>query len=597
MAKAPKLSQLLIGKEVVLNFNLCDISGEPHPAAGKRATVIERNSRAAYQVATEDGAVYVVQESDWTPYPNQLHPGTLAEQLEVIGLYTDTALNKVHQLKLGRVRESPFNPRTNFAPEEMQDLADSVKAVGIMQPVLVRPLANGDYELVFGHRRHRAAQLAGLGVIPAIVRDLNDAKSAQLQAVENVQRRDLDPIDEALGYAAMLATHGMSKDELAVQIGKSRTHVYNRLKLATLHPEGQAALRAGKLRAEVATLVARVPGAKNQAKALALALEGGFAGELKSYRTARAELTEKFTLDLKGALWALDDADLVAGAGACTGCPSRSGVDPIVYADFVQKQAYNDYTHKGENICTDSDCFAAKKAAQLKREQEALEAKGKLVVSGNAARKALDAYGKVKSDYIPVSDVKDELKRVAKAGTAGPAVTTLTVQDPRTGKTVEVVKRKEAEAAGLAIPATPVNADLEWEEKRKAREVEAQRQSEENMSLLLQVRAVANMAPAGTFELRLMAQAALAGVGYYDHEVLAKLYDVEDTEAIKVHVKTMNSTQLMRLMLDCALVHNTKTQTHYANHGKEPGPLLAAAQQYGIEAEAEAAAAAAAAAA
>jgi len=586
MAKPQKLSQLLIGRQVILNFNLCDISGEPHRAAGKRATVIERNSRTAYQVATQDGQVYVVQESDWTPYPNKLHPDTpvtLAEQRETINLYLDSGLNRVEQLLPSTIRPSPFNPRTNYPEDAMKELADSAREVGIMQPVLVRPQGDGGYELVFGHRRHRAALQADLAIIPAIVRELTDAQSAQLQAVENVQRRDLDAIDEALGYAAMLATHGITKDELAKQIGKSRTHVYNRLKLATLHPEGQAALRAGKLRAEVATLVARVPGAKNQAKALALALEGGYAGELKSYRTARAELTEKFTLDLKGALWALDDATLVPGADACTACTKRSGVDPIVYADFVQKQAYNDYQNKGENICTDSDCFAAKKSAQLKRDQDALEAKGKLVVAGNAARKAIDAQGKVKGDYIPVSEVRAELKRVAKAGTAGPAVTTLTVQDPRTGKTVEVVKRKEAEAAGMVMPAAPVNHQLEWQQERKAKETEAQRKTEENTALLHQVRAVAAMAPAGTFELRLVAQVALSGVNYYDREVLAKLYGVEDTDEIRPLIERMPSAELVRLMLDCALVRNTKVQMHHAQDGKEAGPLLVAAQQYGIK--------------
>ncbi|ABM37583.1 ParB/RepB/Spo0J family partition protein [Polaromonas naphthalenivorans] len=593
MAKPQKLSQLLIGKEVALNFNLCDISGEPHPAAGKRATVIARNSKTAYQVGAEDGAVYVVQESDWTPYPNKLHPDTmdLTDHRKTINLYTDAKLNKVEQLLLGTIHESPFNPRTNYPAEEMEELAESAREVGIMQPVLVRPRGDGGYELVFGHRRHRAALTAKLEFIPAIVRDLTDAQSAQLQAVENVQRRDLDPMDEALGYAAFIAAHGITKDELARQIGKSRTHVYNRLKLATLHAPGQAALRAGKIRAEVATRVARVVGEKNQAKALALMLEPGYGGELKSLRAARSELSEKFTLDLKAALWALDDAGLVASAGACTVCPKRSGVDPIVYADLLDKPDYYSNSPKGQNVCTDPDCFAGKKTAQLKRNQEALEAKGKIMVTGNAARKAVDAQGNVKGDYIPVSEMREALKSANK-GTAGPAVTTLTIQNPRDGKTIEVVKRKEAEAAGVKTPpAKPANGRTDWnayerdrKEEEKAREAKAAEQTRINVAALHKVRETAARVGTGLFELRMIAQVTIAGVAYVDKGVLLALYDAEDTDDLKDKAGRMSKEELTTLLLDCALVDNVRM----LGYGKPeaPEPMLAAAMQYGVDVEA-----------
>lgn len=551
-----------------------------------------RNSKTAYQVETQAGQVYVVHESDWTPYPNKLHPGTLAlaEHRKTINLYTDAALNQVQQLKLGTIHESPFNPRTNFPADEMEELAESAREVGIMQPVLVRPKMNGDYELVFGHRRHRAAHLAGLAVIPAIVRDLTDAQSAQLQAVENVQRRDLDPIDEALGYAAFIAAHGITKDELARQIGKSRTHVYNRLKLATLHPDGQAALRAGKIRAEVATHVARVQGVKNQAKALALMLESGYGGELKSLRTARSELSEKFTLDLKGALWALEDADLVASAGACTACPNRSGVDPILFADLLVKPDYYSSSPKGQNVCTDPDCFADKKRAQLKRQQETLEAKGKVMLVGNAARKAVDAQGKVKGDYIPVSEMREALKS-ANNGTAGPAVTILTIQDQRSGKTIEVVKRKEAEAAGVKTPAAkPTNGRMDWSanerqrrEDEKAREAKAVEQTRINVAALHKVRETASKVLPGIFELRLIALVAIDGVAHHDRGVLLALHEVENVNDLKDKVGRMSQEELNMLMLDCALVSNVRAYNY--GEPRAPQQMLAAAAQYGVDVE------------
>ena len=584
----------LTGKRVNVNGCLLDIHGDGHPYAGQPVHILQRTGKTTYQVECGDGQLIVIHEGDWNTFdPNKAYSADLAKQRDTINLYTDAKVNQVQQLLPATIHESPFNPRTNYPADEMEELAESAREVGIMQPVLVRPRGDGGYELVFGHRRHRAALMARLSFIPAIVRELTDAQSAQLQAVENVQRRDLDPIDEALGYAAFIAAHSISKDELARQIGKSRTHVYNRLKLATLMPDGQAALRAGKLRTEVATLVARVPGQKNQAKALALALEGGYGGELKSYRTARSELAEKFTLDLKAALWALDDAGLVPSADACTVCPKRSGVDPLVYADLVDKTAYHDYTPKGENVCTDSDCFAIKKTAQLKRQQDALEAKGKIVVSGNAARKGIDAQGNVKGDYIPVSEMREALKSANAKGTAGPAVTVMTIQDPRSGKTIEVVKRKEAEAAGVKTPpAKPVNSQLGWQAsqkeyaaERQKNEAKALQKTEQNMAILRKVRNLGPSGQPGNLELQLIAQVTLAGVSYHDGITLMALYEVANIEAISQQIGAMNATLLLQLMLDCALVQQVSVRPHALND--EPGPLLALAKHYGIDADAQ----------
>lgn len=592
MAKAKALSPQWIDQLVNVNGNLLDANGDGHPYAGQQVRIIQRTAKNTYQVAPSEGLPFLLHPSDWNTYdPNKAYPFDLIKQRDTINLYTDTKVNRVEQLLLDTVHESPFNPRTNYPADEMEELAESAREVGILQPVLVRPRGNGSYELVFGHRRHRAARMANLQFIPGIVRDLTDAQSAQLQAVENVQRKDLDPIDEALGYAAFIATHGITKDELARQIGKSRTHVYNRLKLATLHAPGQAALRAGKMRTEVAGCVARVPGEKNQAKALVIALEPGNYGELKSYRKVRSELAEKFTLDLKGALWALDDAGLVPSAGACTVCPKRSGVDPIVYADLMDKKAYHDYTPKGENVCTDSDCFAGKKTAQLKRAQEALEAKGKVMLVGNAARKAVDAYGKVKGDYIPVSEMREALK-TANKGTAGPAVTILTIQDQRSGKTIEVVKRKEAEAAGIKTPpAKPANNQMDWkewererEENRKQSNDKAAEQTRLNVAALQKVRETAARVLHGIFEQRLIAQVAIAGVAHNDKGILMALYSVEDIQDLKNKVASMSSGQIDTLLLDCALVNNVHTYGH--GNPPAPEPMLAAATQYGVDVEA-----------
>jgi len=185
----------------------------------------------------------------------------VAEQAETTASTTiatapihDNEISEIVAVPLADIQASPFNPRQIHNAAADAELAESVRQVGVLEPVLLRPLplqpgedpfSHEHYELVFGHRRWLAAQAAGLDSIPAMIRTLSDADSAQLQAIENLQREDLTAMDEARGYAAFIETHGVNKDQLAARIGKSRTHVYNRLKLAALVPDAAKALLDG----------------------------------------------------------------------------------------------------------------------------------------------------------------------------------------------------------------------------------------------------------------------------------------------------------------------------------------------------------------
>ena len=130
---------------------------------------------------------------------------------------------------------NPRNPRRNFAEAELADLAQSIREHGIVQPVVVRPSGEaGRYEIIAGERRWRAAQRAGLAQIPVIVRDVNDRVALELAIVENVQRADLNPVEEALGYQQLLDEHNYTQADLGQIIGKSRSHVANTLRLLKL---------------------------------------------------------------------------------------------------------------------------------------------------------------------------------------------------------------------------------------------------------------------------------------------------------------------------------------------------------------------------
>lgn len=132
------------------------------------------------------------------------------------------------------VVRNPKNPRKHFAEDDLQDLASSIRQHGIVQPVVVRPIADGKFEIIAGERRWRAAQLAGLNDIPVLIREVDDRTALELAIVENVQRADLNAVEEALGYEQLIAEHGYTQNDLGEIIGKSRSHVANSLRLLKL---------------------------------------------------------------------------------------------------------------------------------------------------------------------------------------------------------------------------------------------------------------------------------------------------------------------------------------------------------------------------
>ena len=149
---------------------------------------------------------------------------------------------RVQQLALDRVRACPFQPRKDFAAEALQELADSIRAQGIIQPLIVRQ-KDGFYELIAGERRWRAAQLLGLKEIPAIVREADDASVLELALIENLQRENLNPLEEALGYSQLIEQFHLRQEDVAGKVGKSRAVVANALRLLKLPPEVQTYIR------------------------------------------------------------------------------------------------------------------------------------------------------------------------------------------------------------------------------------------------------------------------------------------------------------------------------------------------------------------
>lgn len=171
---------------------------------------------------------------------------------------------QILQVAVAQLRPSPFNPRKLFDPEALAELAASLRQVGVLEPLLVRPVAAADhtpcFEIVAGERRYRAAQLAELAEVPCLVRELDDATALEHAVLENLQRQDLQPLEEAEGFAALIERGGYTVAQLAERLGKSVRHVYGRLALRKLAPELVEAIATGRLPASAGELIIAAAG-------------------------------------------------------------------------------------------------------------------------------------------------------------------------------------------------------------------------------------------------------------------------------------------------------------------------------------------------
>jgi ParB family chromosome partitioning protein len=326
---------------------------------------------------------------------------------------------KFEVLPLTHITPSPMNPRKRFDEKGLKELAESIKAHGVQQPIVVRPDGNkrDRYEIVVGERRYRASKLAGNTEIPALINHLSNAAALEIMVIENLQRENVHPLEEALGYEALMKKPSSSDVDLelgelpgapkhtvqsiAAKVGKSVEYVYARLKLLALVPASREAFEQGHITAGHAVLIARLqPG--DQLKALAACFKNyvtqfedqaikkldpkvatwaalgdavnldfgedadegdtyiGMAPALRlaSEKFLREWIQEHINLKLKGVPWDLDDDKLVAGAGACALCPKRSMSNPSLFAEL---------TKKGEDdTCFDPACFQAKQKAYVK---------------------------------------------------------------------------------------------------------------------------------------------------------------------------------------------------------------------------------------
>jgi ParB/RepB/Spo0J family partition protein len=283
---------------------------------------------------------------------------------------------------------SPTNPRKRFNQVKLEELAASIKTQGVLQPILVRVALQGDgfgavenkgnYEVIAGERRYRASKLAGLTEVPCFIRNLTDLQVLHAQVIENLQRDDLHPIEEAEGYENLMQQmdengNKYTADTIAAEVGKSRGYVYGRLKLLDLCQEARDAFFDGSLENSTGQIIARIPTHKLQLEALTRIVEDDM-----SFRQAKDWIQRRFMLDLATAPFEIKDASLLESAGACTECLKRTGNQPELFDDVSSK-----------DICTDTACFAEKKTAHIAFAIKSAETNGDVVIRKEEAKKLI----------------------------------------------------------------------------------------------------------------------------------------------------------------------------------------------------------------
>ena len=310
--------------------------------------------------------------------------------------------SEYRDLPILSLTESASNPRRAFDETALNELADSIKTQGVLSPLLVRHKGN-NYEIVAGARRYRAAQLAGLDSVPVRIVELTDAQALETSIVENLQRRDVHPLDEATGYVSLLHLD-YTVEQIAAKCGKSPAYVAQRARLAQLAPAVTEAFAKDEIGVGHALLLAKLQ-PEQQEEALAACYQETYTNGSKPKRILlpvrhlQQWIEHNILLELAAAPFSKEDAQLVPEAGSCVDCPKRTGHNALLFSDIAASQP---------DSCSDPKCFAVKIDAHVK---QTVAAKPKLVQISTAYGKLAEGSTVIpRNKYVEIRQDKPKGK-------------------------------------------------------------------------------------------------------------------------------------------------------------------------------------------
>ena len=507
-------------------------------------------------------------------------------------------INEYADLALDAIVGSPTNPRKRFNPAKMAELAASIKADEVHEPIVVRPLPAArlqesfldrkpgaplpTHELVSGERRWRASIDAGKTTIPARIKRYTDEQVVRIQIVENTQRADLHPMEEAEGFQHMMTLLSISADQVADEVGVSRATVYARMKLLDLCVTARDAFYSEKIDQSRALIIARVPDEQLQLKALKEACETDWQGSVPSVRRFQVWVRQNLMLDLDKARFKITDVSLVPAAGSCRECPKRTGHAPDLFAD-VDKS----------DVCTDTKCFHQKQAAHDKDVATAAEAMGRTIIDGKAAKRVweyehqsnLNGYRRLDRPDPRVEGTKS-LKKLLGNDCPEPVL----LKSPHDGSLIEVVDDATVtqilKDRGLLSPAQArATRDISASENKAKLEEKYQRTW--RRLAIEQVYETMMRSPTCTIgvpTIRLLAKMLLQGLVSDDRTHTAELLGVgkvADVEGIKGYIESATDSEVGGVLMLLFMQHDMRFNEYVRI--KEPERINSVAEDFKVD--------------
>ena len=229
--------------------------------------------------------------------------GGLGRGLDALFNENATDEKGVVTLRLSEIEPNRNQPRTNFDEDALMELADSIEKHGLIQPIVVRPTSSGVYQIVAGERRWRACRMAGLSEVPVVIKELDDQKYFEVALIENLQREDLNAVEEAQGYRTLIDLYGLTQEQVAESVGKSRSAVTNALRLLNLDEKALEALESGKITAGHARAILAADTYEKADEMLKAALGGASVRELEAMAKAKTKATKNTQATVKNTFY------------------------------------------------------------------------------------------------------------------------------------------------------------------------------------------------------------------------------------------------------------------------------------------------------
>ncbi len=510
---------------------------------------------------------------------------------------------RLAMVPIDQIAESLHNPRKTFDAAALQELASSIAATGVHQPLLLRPLPGSraadtfarrragaplpTFELVCGARRLRACHIAGVAQVPSLIRELTDTQALEAQVIENLQREDVTPLEEAEGYQVLMSSGPLTADQVATKIGKSRSYVYSRIKVLDLCPQGREALRKGGIDFSRALLAARIPDEALQIKALAYMTRKDYGGDTPSYRECAAHVQSQYMLDLSKARFKITDAALLPDAGSCKDCPKRTGANPDLFTDV-----------KGADVCTHPPCYHAKEQAHTDAQAAQAQAKGHTVITGKAAVELWSqGYPPKIIGYRRLDDVADSptsapLRKIIGAQMQAEGIKPVRIESSRDkGKLVDALPNdvalrllKSVEGQAAAAPKAVAQEIKAFADDKKAKALakaaEKYEQAWRNQLMASTWAAISKTERADLFTLDVFRYVVRAEVGSLSTEHaqhLSELLGLGKVGAASALHDFANTTPRPDLLLLICIAQRDASAQHYRhNRPKNEGLMLVA---------------------